>query len=189
VTLPLPFSDIKDRPDVQGNFDWIKNRFPLTRRDIALGTITRDRLAPDVDDVPRFRGYRTAALALATNGVVAFDTEEKDSQGWFDTTTGAFTPQRAGTYRFSWAVRANVPITADNFWIAYLAKNAGLTRGGLLAFQRAATALNSVGSANLDANGTTDAFTVVIQHNNGGTVAINVGNSLFTFFDGEWVGA
>src|SRR4051812_43973392 len=56
-----------------------------------------------------FSAYRNAALSLATNAVVTYDTELFDVSGWFDTTTsiGRYTPQVPGYYSFSWAVRAS----------------------------------------------------------------------------------
>lgn len=182
--------------DKDGGVAWLVNWYRDNTGSVTTNTL--NSLAADIaaldarldllEAPPKFRVYRNAATSLATNGVVVWDTEEVDTHNWFDSGTGLFTPQRAGAYRFSWGVRANVALTADNFLVAYLSKNGSTIRGGEISTQRGATATNTVGSARMDANGTTDNFGIIIQHNNGGTLAIAVGSSLFTFFDGEFVG-
>ena len=162
--MKLPFT-IGNRP-IQGNFDALTSE--------ATG--------------PRFRAYRNAASSLATSGVVVWDTEEEDSHDYFSTSTGAFTVQRAGVYRFSWAVRLSTVLTADKWMTSFLRRNTTIIKIGTIHLQRGAIGLVSAGSAQVAAD-IGDAFDVIIQHDNGGTVAISVGNSLNSWFDGEFVGS
>lgn len=139
-------------------------------------------------EVPRFRVYRTAALSVTSGTIILWDTEDKDTHNWYDPTTGRFTPQRAGAYRFSWAMRANVALTTDAFIVAYGAKNGSTTHAGTISHQRPGTAAGSVGSAQVELNGTTDYMSVIVQHNNGGSLALQVSNNIFQWFDGEYIG-
>lgn len=139
-----------------------------------------------------FSAYRNAALSLTSPNVVVFDTDSGtdawDISGWYDTTTGRFTPQIAGIYRFSWLVSADAAAVADVYFIASLLKNGTQQLNAPPNWQRAAaTPLASGGSLSAKANGTTDFFQVRLQHNNGATKALlpSVAN---TFFQGEFVG-
>jgi hypothetical protein len=136
-----------------------------------------------------FSAFRNAAVSLATAGIIVFDTEEFDVSGWFDTTTGAFTPQVPGYYQFSWVVTPQPNLSvADTFWRADLYKNATRVKNGQVGFQRGtAVAINSIGTAIAQANGTTDAFTVGIAHNVGSAMAIRTGAD-GTLFQGSLIG-
>lgn len=137
---------------------------------------------------PSFRVYRNAAQSRANGETIVWDQVEKDTHGWFNTSTGLYTPLRAGNYRFSWAVRPNAALTADNFVDGQLTKNGTAIKLGQICFQRGATAINSVGSGQADANGTTDTFGVLFSHNQGGSIALQVGNPFTMWFDGEFIG-
>jgi hypothetical protein len=124
-----------------------------------------------------FRAYRNAAASLATGAVVVFDTDSGtdawDASNWYDTGSGVFTPQVAGYYQFSWIVASSVVLTADVFWHARLQKNGADHGWGSMEWQRTVTAPVSVGSIQAFANGTTDAFRVILTHGTGGSAAIN----------------
>lgn len=138
--------------------------------------------------VGSFLAYRNAALSLVTGAAVVFDAEEYDASGWFNTTTGAFVPQVAGVYRLDWSINTGAVMTVDAAFGSYLQKNGANHRRGQLLFQRgAATGPNTLGTALVQANGTTDSFTVVVEHGNGGSLAMTAG-IIYTFFQGEFVG-
>jgi hypothetical protein len=132
-----------------------------------------------------FSAYRAAASSLTSGSTVVFDTEEYDVSSWFDPATGRFTPQTAGVYSFAWCVRSSAVLTSDVVWIASLAKNGTIVKNGEVSFQRPGSATDSVGSARLQANGTTDFFTVVLSHTVGAAQGI-AADSINTFFQGEF---
>lgn len=157
----------------------------------ATAGIQASKLASGVTGLARgaFGVYRNAAVSLTNGSVVPFDTEDFDFSGWHDTVTniGRYTPQVAGAYRLSWSVTSNAAITADNWWQANLHKNGTLHKAGNICFQRGVVSVASVGSHAVQANGTTDFFTVVITHNVGATTAISPGVA-GTYFGGELIG-
>jgi hypothetical protein len=137
-----------------------------------------------------FSAYRNAAISITTGSIVPFDTEEWDVSGWHDTATnvGRFTPQVAGYYRLSWMVHAGGPLAVNNWWKASLRKNGVLAKGGSVAWQVTTAALiNSTGTAIVQANGTTDFFDVVVDHNQGVASAISPASAT-TYFQGELIG-
>jgi hypothetical protein len=142
-----------------------------------------------LEDGVAFRAVRNAAASLASGAAVVWDAEERDTHGWFDTGTGLWTPQRAGIYRLSWALRPGVVLTANVFWAAFLTKNGATAKRGPIAFQvGAATAPSSVGSAQVELNGASDNVGVSVQHGNGGSVALVVNDAGSScWFDGELV--
>lgn len=152
----------------------------VTTSKIASTAVTAPKIS-----VPSFSAYRNAALSLATGAVVVFDFEEWDTEGWFNTTTGRFTPLLAGKYRLN----ARVTRSTDSSigWTVILRKNGSdykvlswsLGVSGTLVPQGGGTAIAS-------ANGTTDYFDIVLVHTSGGSDSI-INNSLYTFFQGEFI--
>lgn len=138
--------------------------------------------------VGAFSAYRNAAVSLATGATMVFDAEEFDPSSWFSVATGLYTPQVAGIYRLSWAINTGAIMTADAAFGTFLLKNGANHRRGQLMFQRAtSTGPCSVGSALVQANGTTDNFGVAVEHGNGGSLALTPG-ILYSYFQGEFVG-
>lgn len=135
-----------------------------------------------------FHAYRNAAQSPATGAIINFDTEVYDDSNWFDLSIGRFTPLIAGRYRFSWAVRGTTALTANTFWLSQLMKNGAAASLGNTGYQiGTAAAVNSVGSATVIANGTTDFFEVNISHNQGAGTALTTGQAN-TYFTGELIG-
>src|SRR4051812_4777921 len=92
-------------------------------RDIDTGF---QALAEDVEDAlstHSFSAYLNSAQALASGGVLICDAEEWDTSSWYSTPTGRYTPQVAGRYRFSWAVRINATPASGKYLESYLRKN------------------------------------------------------------------
>lgn len=133
-----------------------------------------------------FQAYRAAALSLATQNFVIFDTEDIDSNGWYDADSGIFLPKQAGIYHFSWAVNAGGLGAANNFWTTSLAKNGIIHRQGQISFQTGASTpfCMSCGSADATADGFSDYFQILLQHNFGGTPTVAPA-SYATFFQGH----
>jgi hypothetical protein len=160
---------------------------PLTVREAMMAT---GALGPAKGS---FSAYRNAALSLTTGSTVIFDTDSGtdgwDLSNWYDTTTGRFTPQVAGYYRFSWMVASGNVLTVGNYWRADLYKNGAIHKTAMPCWQVNGN-LAAVWSGASDlavANGTTDFFTIVLTHNQG--VASSVGNTVYnTFFQGHLIG-
>lgn len=127
---------------------------------------------------------RSGSASYATGATVVFDAVEHDVSSWYSTATGRFTPRVAGIYSFAWAVSMQ-GIDPGEYFQTHLSKNsAGVLKAGAV-IQAGAGWPTSVGSAPvIEANGTTDYFHIVLQHNNGGTgtawaVQADVGHTYF----------
>lgn len=138
--------------------------------------------------------YRNAALSLATNGVVTFDTEDADPSSIHDSVTnkGRVTPTRAGWYRVHARLEKSAAASAsDKYWRAVIYKNGAAYKYGAQYVEGDATPSISP-AATVDGlvycNGSTDYIEIVVQHNETGSVALGVGTGV-CFFDGEFVSA
>lgn len=133
-----------------------------------------------------FFAYRATALALtASPQTIVFDGELFDVSGWLNTSTGLFTPQVAGFYRFSWNVLVPAPGGSGRQLVAGLQKNGLVVAQGQSTLSSAGVAQNSAGSAIAQANGTSDAFGVQVGGFVGEALSPTAGN---TFFCGELIG-
>jgi hypothetical protein len=138
--------------------------------------------------VGTFAAYRATAVALATGGTIVFDTEEVDVSGWFDTTTGRYTPQAAGYYRLSAAASTNAVITAGQFWGIELFKNGSLLKRLQLTTQVTGGGTpHASGSHPVVANGSTDFFDIRVNHNTAASPGV-AGGAAFCYFGGEMIG-
>lgn len=134
-----------------------------------------------------FRVHCAAALVIpASPGLITFDTEAFDTSNWYDLSTGRFTPQVEGYYRLSWGVRLSAVGASE--LVAALHKNGVPHAYGQVATSVgfALLAPNSVGSAVVVANGTTDYFDVRVFWT-GGAPAVETGVHA-TFFCGDLIG-
>lgn len=97
------------------------------------------------------RGYRNAALNSPNNttAAVALDTEDFDTGGIFDPTTGRFTPVVAGYYLVSGRVRTNTTGTI----CVHLFKNGAFEQG---LGSEVASSSASQGTTLIHCNGTSD---------------------------------
>jgi hypothetical protein len=181
--------------DVQGSFvdvrDFINGLIGDSNLS-ASAAIQESKLANGATGLAKgsFSAYRAGAANMATGQIVPYDTEEWDVSGWFDVTTnqGRFTPLQAGIYRLSWSLRAASVLTSDVVWLASLRKNAAIVKNGQIAWQRPGTAsVLSVGTALVQANGTTDFFDITVTHGVGSATAIQA-DAVSTYFQGELVG-
>jgi hypothetical protein len=140
-------------------------------------------------DSPYFRAYRSTGVSYTTGATVVFEAETSDPNGWYDTATGAFVPTVAGMYRLTWMVASGTAITADKYWRSKLRKNGGDVVLGQSCFQRGTGMIvTSLGSGLVSANGSTDSFSVVIEHDVGSATAIGNGFAA-TYFEAERIGA
>jgi len=132
--------------------------------------------------------HRSTDMVRVNGEQIVFNAETFDVSGWYDTTTGLYTPLVAGYYRISWNVRSrDLPASDAIFWESQLAKNGAAVARGSSAVGNGFATLSSPGSALVVANGTTDYFSVAIFHNDGGGMNIATGAHL-TYFHAELVG-
>lgn len=178
MTLPLELGAITDTY-TRHALEQIAGQYPIPEAQLMSGPFGLAKGS--------FSAYRAGASTLTTGSVVPFDTEEWDVSNWFDAvTTARYTPQLAGYYRFNWAVRMGA-LAADQWCQASLAKNGTKLKEGQVLWQRAAVNANTTGAGIVIANGTTDFFTVIIEHNVGATTALTVGQTA-TYLQGELIG-
>lgn len=151
-------------------------------------TVTVTKTGKDTNGLANncFSAYRSAALSIASGGVaIVWDAEDWDNGGVFNLTNGRFTPNIKGWYRLNAAVAAGDGSGAS--WSVAIFKNGNLlkTLDTLLPL----VADRSVGGPlNVQANGTTDYFTVVVTHNSGANIAVVVGATAMSYFQGEFIG-
>jgi hypothetical protein len=154
----------------------------------ATAGIQESKFATGANGLARglFMAYRAAAQSLGTSARVDFDAEEDDVSGW--NALNIYTPQVAGWYRFSWLVSVSTTMTLDNYFQANLWKNAALYKAAPRAnFRSNLSGIFSGHSVIAKANGTTDAFDIRVEHNNGGTVALLTG-PVYTYWQAELIG-
>lgn len=163
----------------------------VTAPKIATGAVTVTKNATGSSGLSAgcFSAYRNAALnsPAASTATITFDTEEFDVSGWYDTANGRYTPLLAGYFRISAAVRVG-SVAAGTGWRLQIAKN-GTAFRELIGQFRVTTAGQAValgGTTIVQANGTTDFFTVIIESTDGAQ-ALTVG-ARYTYFQGELVG-
>jgi hypothetical protein len=153
-------------------------------RDIDAGF---EALAVDLTGLDgSFSASRGAGVSLADGAVVVFDSEAWDTEGWFDVATGRFTPQEPGVYRLGAGVAPVSAITAENYWGVDIRKNGSGHRTDYR-IQRGTVVPTPHASLLVAANGSTDYFDVMVEHNQGGSVAIQTSIAM-TYFQGELVG-
>ena len=123
-----------------------------------------------------FSAYATTTQSIAKNVyiIIHFDTEEYDTLGEFDNSTGIFTATQAGTYQVNWMTASDVVTWAQNqYWIADVRKNNSMSDGymcrGMFEFMRVAGGVSgrmmSRGS-HIFKLAATDTLRIVVIHNN-----------------------
>ncbi len=129
--------------------------------------------------------YRSSNVALGTGSPVIFDSEEFDVSGWYDTTTGLYTPAVAGYYRISWLVSGGTG-AANGFFQTSLLKSGAPLKVGEWGWSNSGVAIANGGSVLVFANGT-DTFGVRIE-NHIGTFNV-LGSAAQTYLQAEMVAA
>jgi hypothetical protein len=135
----------------------------VTAAKVANDTLSYTQMAKD-SSAPAagcFSAYRSTAGTTATNGAtIIFDAVEWDLSGWYSTTTGRFTPQVKGVYYLISTVQLTGTVTTG---ISLdIQKNGTLTRGGPVISNIQAGSSTAYGL--VDANGTTDFFSIFFNH-------------------------
>jgi hypothetical protein len=144
-----------------------------------------------VSTQPSFSVYSNANQTVGA-GIgytkVSFQSESWDTNSNFDSTTNyRFTPTIAGTYLFSGSLYLSTIVATTRYSIA-IYKNGTLAKNGcLLQPSGTDTVLNF--ACILQANGSTDYFSMYIYNGNAGTGCTIYGNdATLTYFQGQWVG-
>lgn len=135
-----------------------------------------------------FSAYRSSGGNAATNGSrVTFNTEEFDLSSWYDTATGLYTPQIAGYYELKASVMSDTaPSTLTDYMTFGFDKNASVFKSCSMVCGDTSAAPRNSGSCIVLANGSTDAFGVLIITTLGsGAITSGAAN---TFFQGRFIG-
>lgn len=164
---------------------------------IAVGVIEQQHLSGSTTGLAAgaFSYYLNASSgsppAYATGGRVVFKGLRFDISSWYDPATGIFTPQIAGYYRLTATLTTLNSLPVDK-WI-----RAGIDRNGT-PWQWGSTAIRTGGTASdisasavstiVQANGSTDYFSVLLKHNVGGTLALQYTDVTQCSFDGQLIG-
>ena len=120
----------------------------------------------------------TQTISDSTTTILAFDSEQSDSAGAYDTSTYKFTPQVAGKYYFyaHWRTQSNGTWSRN---VIFLYKNTT----AVSQFNGRQEDENSSGaSAFIDLNGSTDYVTARVYQNSGGTQQPPTGDGKAIFF-------
>jgi hypothetical protein len=135
--------------------------------------------------------YRSAALSLATGGILQCDTEEFDPANIHDAVTnkGRVTPTRPGVYRVSGRIQKSTPLSAaTKYWIAVIYKNGVAYKYAQAYSEGTNNNASSVVSGLVYCNGSTDYIELAIEHNETGSVALSA-SAATAYFQGEFVAA
>jgi len=98
-------------------------------RDNPLSIIGGDASAPRIEPIavsPKcFSAYRSSSVNLSSQSVlaVAFNVENSDIDGEYNTSNGRYTPQVAGLYYFTSQITVNPQSFSTNYYRAIIYKN------------------------------------------------------------------
>lgn len=148
--------------------------------DIAAGNITNREI--------NFRAYKAAdqSIATSTNTKLILDTENYDSDSYFDSTTNyRFTPLVAGKYAIGCAVFMQI-ILNGSLMLAQVYKNGAVHHelcrtvvGGTVPYD---TGMN--GATYVDMNGSTDYIEIYVWHNSPTAISTFSGSGAYTWVFG-----
>lgn len=146
------------------------------------------RASATASGVGVFSAYRSTAQTVptATIATILFDSEERDVSGWYDVATGKYQPLLAGYYRLNVAVMVNQTTAAGTRFVMSVFKTGGLHKHLNIAYSAGGDADQLTGSCQVQANGTTDYFTVGFQHTLAGNLVLNSGSNV-VYFQGELI--
>ncbi len=134
-----------------------------------------------------FSAYRSGSSQVAATGTytaIVFGTEEFDVSGWYDPTTGRYTPQVPGYYRLNAGIGTTTTVGSGTRLIASIAKN-GSDHKRLQTIYVAGGDDNVLtGTCIVEANGSTDYFAAQFHQNTGGNVNV-IADAHVTYFQGQ----
>jgi hypothetical protein len=130
----------------------------------------------------------TDQLDLTTSAwtKINYDSQDWDVSNWYDPTTATYTPQIAGKYWLYASQLLTSNTDAGRVQIAFY-KNGSIYRTGAMQHTGSTQGLVVAGGAQVEANGTTDAFDARIWHNFATSVADTSANVLYSF-SGYFIG-
>lgn len=145
-------------------------------------TVTIPSFAADRD------GSDQAGLTTNATNTIAFDHVAEDNKGWFDTTTGRYTPQQAGLYMIVLGVALTFSGSPSDSPQAYIYKNGSLLiNGSYVGLAGGASGAGSMAFGLVRFNGSSD-YVDGRCFVPSGTATIRGGISQ-TFLQGFWVGS
>lgn len=176
-------------PSAQANFDEILRRWRDIQVELAAG-VAATALKSDIaaQKAGLFSVYKNASQSLAVGSSTAllFDQAERNNNSWYDGTTGKYTPLVAGNYRLSAGVGVNQVTASGTRFILSIFKNGASHKRLAIDYSVGGDANLMGNSVQVAANGTTDFFTVVLEHNLGVALATASGPASM-WFSGEFV--
>lgn len=156
-------------PEVIGGDGRIKDRQGIPPQGVSMGVYHNG----------------SGTTSFPTGNTCVFNTKLWDSHGWYDPTTGAFTPKIPGYYRFSFRIRDGSP-PAGGWSRAQAYKSGSFCDGD---FQTANPG-GSHGSGIVYLNGTTDQLRVIMTRSDGANYVVVGAASApdHTFFYADLIG-
>ena len=121
-------------------------------------------------------GVNSQAVAANATVIAAFNTEETDTNNWFDTGSYRYTPQIAGHYQINWQIVLSMISGVEIF--AALYKNGGNYVWGSNTISASSHYYTSGGSAIVYLNGSTDYIDIRV-YSGGSTSTLNIGSTSF----------
>ena len=149
----------------------------------ASAAITTSKLSGGTN-TPAFYAYKTGDQSISneTETVVQFNAEYYDTNSNFNTSNYRFTPSSAGKYLLIASFGIDENVTFNRF-IIYIRKNGS---GGFTqrrAFYYGTNEQTALNIAIVEANGSSDYFTVGIFQGSGGDTTL-LADGAYTFFQG-----
>lgn len=139
--------------------------------------------------VAAYLNANQTGVVTSTFTKVAFNAEDFDVSGWFDTAAARYTPQVAGYYRITAKVRFLINPTTNTSCRLHLYKN-GAAIADLADQQMVVADEDRFGSKIVQANGSTDFFEIFAWHNAGANKSLYGDNlaSRVSYFEAEMIG-
>lgn len=158
----------------------------ITDSDVAAGAAISGSKIAGIPGSGAFSAVATITTTPTINVAtqVQFDSEEWDDSGWFASNT--YTPQLPGRYLLIAFLKASASFVDGSRIKIYVFKN-GATLKTIHSSHLGAAADDWVlgGSCTVNANGSTDAFGIRVEHNSAGTPSVGAGS----YFQGALVRA
>lgn len=134
-------------------------------------------LEAPVDSVPAFGAYlgSNQSIAAGAGDVLEMNTLEHDKTGAYNTTTYRFTPLVAGKYLFYGRANIQAPAYQDLCSLNLNKNGTIVRRGERIELTWAGDTLAPIIAVYEEANGTTDYFELVLEHDNAGALTCNAG--------------
>lgn len=159
---------------------------------LRTGGLRYDDIAKDASGLAAgtFKGYNNSGSSITSGAVVPMPSEDYDVSGWFDPSTGRYTPQVRGIYEFKAQVQLlAMGSTGAPQWLQLALSRNGATHSWGGVFWDFGVGGAATVTAQAIANGTTDYFTPLLSHNHGSAMSLLSGSgNIMNYFEGYMIG-